>query len=445
MRVGHTSLDSEGSTVSSGTDRATPKDQPLFRKEAIAARRTQWLGTVILARPLSYTFFAGFALVAAAAIVAFLIFGEFTRKASVKGWLVPQRGLVQVFAPQGGVIARVQTREGAIVKRGDVLMVVSAERQSAAGATQIEIGRLLDARRASLGGERRRLEQLLAQQSAALAARLDALRAESSQVSGEIDSQKQRVQLLEKSAERQRDLQQKGFITLQQAQEQQEQLLEQSGRLRALERSRLELEREIGTTRAELADMPLKAQTQIKNLERDISLIDQERIETEARREIMIQAPQDGVVTAILSEAGATAATDAPLLSIVPEGAQLEAHLFSPSRSVGFVEPGQNVLLRYEAYPYQKFGHHHGTVLTVSRAALTPTDLPRGLAGVSGLYGTNEPLYRIIVRLERQSITAYGKAQPLSPGMLLEADVVTDRRRLYEWLLDPLYTLTGRL
>jgi membrane fusion protein len=445
MRVRHNRVDSKGSMEGPEETRAGIKTQRLFRSEAIAARRTQWLGTVILARPLSYTLFAAFAFVAAAAIVAFLILGEFTRKASVKGWLVPELGLVQVFAPQAGVISQVRTREGALVKRGDVLMVVSAESQTAAGATQAEIGRLLDARRVSLTREQSELEKLLAQQRTALYARLTALDAESTQVAREIEAQNERVQLLESSSERQSDLQRKGFIPLQQAQQQQEQLLEQRGKLRALERNRLELLREIGTTRAELGELPLKAQSQIKTLEREVSSIDQQRIETEARREIMIQAPQDGVVTAILGEAGSTTAPEAPLLSIVPVGARLQAHLFSPSRSIGFVQAGQRVLLRYQAYPYQKFGHYDGTVLAVSRAALTPADLPRSLAGLTGLYGTNEPVYRVIVGLERQTITAYGKAQPLSPGMLLEADVITDRRRLYEWLLDPLYTLTGRL
>jgi membrane fusion protein len=429
------------------SDKASPgvETQQLFRPEAIAARRTQWQGTVILARPLSYTLFATFAFVAAAAIIAFLVFGEFTRKATVKGWLVPELGLVQVFAPQAGVISQVRAREGATVKRGDVLMVVSAESQTAAGATQAEIGRLLDARRVSLVREQRELAELLVQQRSALLSRITALEAESAQASRELESQNDRVQLLENSVERQNDLQRKGFIPLQQAQQQQEQLLEQRGKLRALERNRLELLREIGTAKADLAEMPLKAQSQIKTLEREVSSIDQQRIETEARREVMIQAPQDGVVTAILGEAGSTAAPEVPLLSIVPVGAQLQAHLFSPSRSIGFVQTGQRVLLRYQAYPYQKFGHYIGTVQAVSRAALTPADLPRSVAGLTGLAGTNEPVYRIVVKLERQSITAYGKSQPLSAGMLLEADVITDRRRLYEWLLDPLYTLTGRL
>ena len=143
---------------------------------------------------------------------------------------------------------------------------------------------------------------------------------------------------------------------------------------------------------------------------------------------------------------GAKADTGAPLLSIVPPTMQLEAHLYGPSRAVGFVRPGQRVLLRYQAYPYQRFGHYEGVIASVSRAALSPGELPPQLAGLTSLTGSAgaEPIYRITVTLASQSVTAYGEQVPLQAGMTLEADVALERRRLFEWMLDPLYTVTGR-
>jgi membrane fusion protein len=96
--------------------------------------------------------------------------------------------------------------------------------------------------------------------------------------------------------------------------------------------------------------------------------------------------------------------------------------------------------LRYQAFAYQKFGQSHGVVSEVSRTALRPADLE-----VAGLVADAEPLYRVRVRLDRQTVMAYGAAQPLRAGDLLDASVVIDRRRLWEWVLEPLYTVTGRL
>lgn len=126
-------------------------DQPLFRQEVLAENRTQWLGTVLLAPRLSHRFFTLFALVSSAAILALLLFGSYTRKARVNGWLVPEQGMARVFTPQAGVVVK----EGMQVGKGDPLLVLSTECQSAVlGATQEEIARRLSARRDSLVSER---------------------------------------------------------------------------------------------------------------------------------------------------------------------------------------------------------------------------------------------------------------------------------------------------
>jgi len=80
----------------------------------------------------------------------------------------------------------------------------------------------------------------------------------------------------------------------------------------------------------------------------------------------------------------------------------------------------------------------------VSRAALSSAELPQQLSGLTSLYDPKAPIYRITVALTRQTAVAYGKAVPLQPGMQLEADVLIEKRRLIEWVFDPLFTLTGR-
>jgi membrane fusion protein len=134
------------------------------------------------------------------------------------------------------------------------------------------------------------------------------------------------------------------------------------------------------------------------------------------------------------------------LASLLPSDAKLQAKLFAPSSAVGFVRPDQLVQLRYQAFPYQKFGHHAGQVLQVSRTPLHTTELaslplPESLKATPAA----EPLYPITVTLDQQSVQAYGQAQPLVPGMQLEADVLLDRRRLIEWIFEPLLSVTGRV
>ena len=177
--------------------------QSLFRSEVLAEQQTQWVGTILLAPRLSHRLFTVFALLATAAILGLLFFAQYTRKARISGWLVPQQGLVRVFAPQPGVVTALYVQEGVTVHKGERLLALSAELQSAAlGATQQEIARRLRARRDSLAAERQQHHQLTEQQIRSLSDRLVALKTEQAQLEQEIVTQHSRFDLAGKSEAR---------------------------------------------------------------------------------------------------------------------------------------------------------------------------------------------------------------------------------------------------
>ena len=106
---------------------------------------------------------------------------------------------------------------------------------------------------------------------------------------------------------------------------------------------------------------------------------------------------------------------------------------------------GDQVRLRYEAFPYQKFGQYEGRVANVSRIAMSSEELTGSNVFASGGPPGGEPLYRITVDLGSNFITSAGRTLPLEPGMLLEADILQEKRFLYEWALEPLYSVIRKL
>jgi membrane fusion protein len=417
----------------------------LFRAEVVAERRAQWLGTVLLAPRRSHRLFTVFAVVAGSAVLALLFFGQYTRKARISGWLVPDQGLVQVFAPMSGVVTDILVAEGTQVRRGQRLFVLSAEVESTVfGATQSEVARRLKWRHQSLATERRETERLGEQRLQALQRRVEVLGSELQQLDREIAVQRSRLSLANQDQDRQRKLFREGVVSEQQRQSTEASTLDQVARLRALERQSITTLRERLTLKGELADLPLTTRARVASLEQTMAVVELELAQAEARRELVVSSPSDGTVTAIQAERGGRATPTVALLSIMPAGSRLQAHLFGPTRAMGFLRPGQRVLLRYQAYPYQKFGHHQGIVASISASALNPRELPPRLVGLTSLLGTGEPVYRLTVNLARQSITAYGREVPLQSGLQLEADVLIESRRLVEWMLEPLYTLTGK-
>jgi len=118
--------------------------------------------------------------------------------------------------------------------------------------------------------------------------------------------------------------------------------------------------------------------------------------------------------------------------------------MYVPSHAVGFIKPGMTAMLRYRAFPYQKFGQHPARVREIATTSVRPEELPTSAAAMPGA-AQSEPVYRIRLELDQQTVMAYGAAMPLRSGMLVDANVMLERRKLYEWVLEPLFSISGRL
>jgi membrane fusion protein len=411
----------------------------IFRPEAIEGQRQVWLGSIQVVRPLSLSISTGAVVVVLALIAAFLSWGEYTRKARVAGVLMPDRGVIRLLPPQASSVLERHAREGQSVRSGDVLFVLSLDSATATGDTQALVQRTLAERERSLQGSIRQQATLLSTQRDAIERRLSDMRLEATQMVTESDLHRQRLTLAQQALARLESLRSEQFISSAQVQAKNEEVLGLQAQQQALARQRLVQEREIATIEGQLRELPLLTQARKGEIDRELAEVAQLSAETEARRRLVVRAPQDGVLTAVLADVGQVVSPALPLASLMPADARLQAHLYAPSSAVGFVRADQTVLLRYQAFPYQKFGHQSGRVLQVSRTPLQAAEM----AGFGEPLG--EPMYRITVLLDKQVVPAYGIEQPLVAGMQLEADVLLDRRRLIEWIFEPVLSVSGRV
>jgi len=223
-------------------------------------------------------------------------------------------------------------------------------------------------------------------------------------------------------------------------QQQEAAALESEAQFKALARQRIDAQQQIDAQQELLRQLPLSAAVQLRESERRRADIDQALAQNESTRSTVLRAPQDAIVSSVLVKPGQALAPGQVALALVPSGSDLEAVLLVPSRAIGFIEPGNAVVLRYAAYPYQKFGLHAGRVKSVSHNALNPAQV----SSLSGL-APGEAMYRVTVALDDQSMDAYGRQEALKPGMALEADILLDRRRLIEWVFEPLLGIGRQL
>lgn len=412
----------------------------LFRPEAQAAQSQAWLGAVQLHRPVALRWLTLLALGGVVAVGAFLYSNEYTRKARVNGLLVPERGVLRLSVPQSATVLSRPVADGQRVKAGDVLFVLSLDSADPTGDGLVQT---LDERERSLRNAQQQQRELARTQGQALQARIATLARTVQQADAELKLHAERETLAQQSLGRLEALAKDQFVSSAQVQNKREELLGLQAQRQALARERENLQREALVLQSELLALPLRSEVQQGELARDRAALKAQGLETEARRRLVLRAPSDGQMSTVLAEPGQVVQAGTQLASLLPAQTPLQAHLYAPSSAVGFLRPQQSVLLRYQAFPYQKFGQQEGQVLQVARTPLQASELAQ--LGLPAAMAQGEPMYRITVQLQRQSVPAYGQEQDLSPGMLLEADVLLERRRLIEWIFEPLLSLARRV
>lgn len=366
------------------------------------------------------------------ALLLFLFNVDFARKETVRGKLRVDGAEAKIYALEPGIISEVLVEDGTLVEAGQPLFKITSDRYLENGES------LSDETLASLSLERQTLEtrkqSIIASarlaERAADERRLDAMRREE-EARAQLSVVERRLGIAHDRAEDAEGFLEEGLIV-------EPQYNERLEAVAVLEQTVLQVKAQVSDASAAQGRFTLEGQQVRANLARDVADIDQRLTQidgqlkrTEATSAHVVHAPISGRLTALQARMGEQAQPNIPLSVILPQDTELIAEAFLPSRAIGFVEAGQEVKLQYDAFPYQKFGVAYGKVLKVADTAQLPQEI-----GVPSQ--TGEPLYRIEIALNQQTIEAFSKDMPLQPGMELSADIVLENRRLVEWLLEPL-------
>ncbi|MGA0588489.1 HlyD family type I secretion periplasmic adaptor subunit [Dyella sp. KRB-257] len=187
----------------------------------------------------------------------------------------------------------------------------------------------------------------------------------------------------------------------------------------AITGAREELSVTVTDTRRQLLDELRQAREQIQQFEPEVA-------RTTQRNALMqLRAPVTGTVQQLAVHTVSGVVTPAqPILSVVPENEPMEVEATVLNQDIGFVRPGQRATIKVESFPYTRYGYIEGVVESVSHDAIQDEKL--------GL------IYRARVRMKKTTLMIDGVAVNLTSGMSLTAEIKTGKRRVIEYILDPL-------
>lgn len=172
------------------------------------------------------------------------------------------------------------------------------------------------------------------------------------------------------------------------------------------------------------------AMEKVAELEQRLSETEQEKIKADSRASLqLIRAPVAGVVQQLTAHTiGGVVSPNDKLMMLVPVDDQLEIEAMVQNKDIGFVQAGQTAAVKFDAFPFTRYGTLEGKVVSISGDAIAHEQL--------GLVFTTR------ISLAARSINIDGKTMALSAGMSTVTEIKTGRRTLMEYLLSPLLQRT---
>jgi hemolysin D len=134
-------------------------------------------------------------------------------------------------------------------------------------------------------------------------------------------------------------------------------------------------------------------------------------------------------------------------MTIVPLDAPVEVEALVQNKDIGFVENGQAVTVKVDAFPFTRYGTVQGTIMNISRDGVDEktasnlsdaAGLTRPQAPSAGTPTAESLVFPARIAILRQSILVDGKEIRLLPGMAVTVDISTGHRRAIDYVLGPL-------
>lgn len=409
-----------------------------FRPEVLQKQQQRLAGAVHLTRPVPLVWLTALLLLIVTAAIVYLANAQYSRKQTVQGVLQPSAGAVRLQLAESGIIRELLVSEGQLVQAGAPLLLLDKQQFD---ASQNELSSTLLTQNQQVikqlqldKSQKQQQHQLQLQQQRD---KISALQRDLAELQQQQQTLQHRLTLNREQLKQLSTLQGSGYISQLEITKQKDALLQLEQQQQQQQAAQLKVQADIAQAEQQLKQLPLQQQAELSLIDNQLAAQTAQQAKLSQQQSSTLVAPSAGRVSGLQVKAGQWHMQGQAVLTLLPTDHNLEAVLYVPTSAVGFLTVGQTARLRYDAYPYQRFGVYQGTVTEISDSVLLPSDVPD--------FALQGPSFRVRVQIPSQQLHAYNKALPLKAGMTLHADLITERQSLLQWLFDPIYSLKGQL
>lgn len=397
------------------------------------------LGEVIIEHPISAQIWFFVFSVITALFIIFLILGNYSRKERFLGYVVPEKGLINVYLDDAATVTDVFVEGGQFVHKDGPLVAIESDRSL---ETKSDVNKYIiefnQTQIENANHQKDLIKKTFGFRNDILQKNIEALAQQMVLEERRKVSQAKRIQRVEEKYLDGESIHSKGFISDDDLAVLQDNLLSEQMTLNQINQSILALEIRKREALSQLDTNHLEELNQLNTIEGQIAQMEQQILLQKNQIRSIVTAPIDGTVTSLQAANGMRMTNQHLVLAILPENSDLSAEIFIPTRSIGFLKEGMGVDIRYDTFPHEKYGSYRGIIKQISKTAILPNQITDPIF-------IQEPVYKAKVGLENDFIHANGFEYKLQPGMTFVADVSLDKRPLYQWLFRPLIDVMGRM
>ena len=412
-----------------------------FRKESIEHQQTKWVGKALLTPSAPAWLVLGLSLLFLTIFIAALTLCNYTRRINVFGEITSEPRSVNIFATQQGFISDRFVKVGDVVKKGDRLYQIDFSKVTHGGNFSIKT-------REAIESQLVQIEKIIDKLQKNKQLTIDNLRtqkqqyelAHSQSLSFLMDARKG-AQFAKETMKNYSDYHLRGLTTKDQLSAQIYSYYQQQNSVQILSNQRIQESLQITNLATEIVTRAADFDNQISQSQLEHNSLQRQLAESDANSTRIIEAPADGRIESLSVTRGQMVNLGDSLAQLIPSThSTYYLVLWLPNSSVPYISQGESVNIRYEAFPFEKFGQFHGQIETIAyvpasaQEMATYSNSPIGQPNRQG-----EAYYKVMVALTETHFRHQNKTLALSSGMKAESTLFLEKRPLYQWMFSPFY------
>ncbi|HEI9768466.1 TPA: HlyD family secretion protein [Morganella morganii] len=415
----------------------------MFRKAALDNRKMKWRGKALLLPGIPLWLIIVCSFLFLMVFLTLILSGSYTRRVSVTGEITTNPRAVTVYAGVQGFITGQYVNEGQIIRKGDPVYRIDTSRATASGVVSENQRREIENQLQHIRDMTARLRDNK-QTTLALLEKQKSLYAQAQlRSAGIIERAQEGIRIMKQNMDNYHHYRESGLINKDQWLNQAALYYSQQNSLLGLSGQNEQNILQVTSLESQILTQAAEFDNRIYQLELQQSELMKEQVNNDAGGEIIVRALTDGRVDSLGVTVGQMVNPGDTLLQILPENIrQYWLALWVPNDALPYLNVGDAVNIRYEAFPAEKFGQFAATIQVISKTPASAQEMMTyaGAPKVSQM-PQSIPYYKVIVRPEKQMIAYDGRELSLQNGMKANTTLFLEKRKIYQWMVSPFYDM----